>query len=65
MAFLIQLIVMLVVVGLLLWVVSQIPMDPTIARIIRVIVIVVVCIWLLYFLVGYLPAGSWGPPLRR
>lgn len=63
--FLIQLLVVLIVVGLLLWVIQQIPMDAAIARVIRVVVIVVVCIWLLYFLVGYLPAGSWGPPLRR
>jgi hypothetical protein len=63
--FLIQLIIMLVVVGLILWVLGQIPMDATIARIIRVVIIVVVCIWLLYFLVGYLPAGGYGPPLRR
>ncbi len=63
--FLIQLIIVLVVVGLLLWVIQQIPMDATIARIIRVVIIVVVCIWLLYFLAGYLPAGGFGPPMRR
>ena len=63
MPFLIEIIVVLIVVGLLLWVVSQIPMDPTIARIIRVVVIVVVCIWLLYFLVGFLPSGF--PSMRR
>ena len=60
---LIELIIVLVVVGLALWVLSQVPMDPTIARIIRVVVIVFVCIWLLYLLVGFLP-GSW-PVLRR
>jgi hypothetical protein len=60
-AFLIQLIVVLVIVGLALWILSQIPMDPAIARIIRVVVIVVVCIWLLYFLVGMTP----GMPVHR
>ena len=40
MPFLIEIIVALVIVGLVLWVVQQIPMDPTIARIIRVVVIV-------------------------
>ena len=51
-AFLIQVVIVLVVVGLALWIVSQIPMDPVIARVIRVVVIVAVCLWLLYALVG-------------
>ncbi len=61
--FLIQLVIVLVVVGLLLWVLSQIPMDPAIARIIRVVVIVCVCLWLLYILVGFLPGVPY--PARR
>lgn len=52
MPFLIEIIVVLIVVGLLLWVVQQIPMDAAIARIIRVVVIVFVIIWLLYILMG-------------
>jgi len=43
-AFLIQVIVVLIIVGLLLWIVQQIPMDATIARIIRVVVVVAVCL---------------------
>ena len=59
---LIELVVILAIVGLALWILGQIPMDPTIARIIRVVVIVFVCLWLLYFLIGMLPAGaSWYP----
>jgi hypothetical protein len=58
--FLIQTIVALVIVGLVLWVVAQIPMDAAIARIIRVVVIAFVVIWLLYVVLGM--AGS-GPPL--
>jgi hypothetical protein len=59
-AALIQIIVMLIIVGLALWVVSILPIDPAIKQIIRVIVIVVICIWLLYFLVGILPSsGAW------
>ncbi len=54
-AFLVQILIVLVIVGLVLWAVSQIPMDPTIARIIRVVVIVFVCIWLIYVLAGLLP----------
>lgn len=45
---LLQVIILLIVVGILLWLVeSQIPMDPTIKRIIRIVVIVVVVLWLL------------------
>ena len=44
---LISLVVVLIVVGLLLWAVQQIPMDATIRTIIRVVVIVAVCVWLL------------------
>jgi hypothetical protein len=38
-AFLLQLIVVLVIVGLILWALGQIPMDPAISRIIRAVVI--------------------------
>jgi uncharacterized MnhB-related membrane protein len=62
-SFLINIIIVLVVVGLLLWVLQQIPMDATIARIIRVVVIVCVCLWLLSMLMGYLPVGPY--PIRR
>jgi len=55
---LIQVIVGLIIVGLALWVIQQIPMDPAIARLIRIIVIVVVCIWLLYVVVGLLGGGA-------
>ena len=58
---LLNLLIILVVVGLVLGVVSQIPMDPTIARIIFAVVIVFVCIWLIYVLAGMLPAGGWFP----
>ena len=61
---LVSIVIVLIIVGLALWVISQIPMDPTVARIIRIIIIVVVCIWLLYWLVGMLPSGSM-TPMRR
>jgi hypothetical protein len=63
---LIQLIVLLVVVGLVLWLVeTQIPMDPTIKTIIRIVIVLAVIIWLLS-LVGLLPAriGALSPPAR-
>ena len=64
---LIQIIVALCIVGLVLWVVSQIPMDATIARIIRGVVIVAVCLWLLSLLAGgsFGVFGSPGRPLVR
>lgn len=59
---LLQLVAALVIVGLILWALTQIPMDPTIAKIIRVLVIVCVGVWLVYVLLGM--AGSGAPLLR-
>lgn len=63
---LLQLVAALVIVGLILWALTQIPMDATIAKIIRVVVVVCVGIWLVYVLLGM--AGSapigLGRPLR-
>ncbi len=44
---LISVIVTLIVVGLLLWLISMIPMDAQIHLIIRVVVIIAVVLWLL------------------
>jgi hypothetical protein len=45
---LIQLIIVLVIVGVVLWVInSYIPMQSTIKKILNVVVIIVVIIWLL------------------
>ena len=52
---LIQLIVLLVVIGVILWLVNAyIPMQPTIKKILNIVVIVIVCIYLLS-LFGLLP----------
>jgi hypothetical protein len=48
----------LIIVGLVLWAVSQTPMDAVIARIIRVVVIVFVAIWLIYILFGLASGGA-------
>jgi len=56
---LINVIVVLVIVGVLLYVVETlIPIDATIRRIIRVVIILAVCIWLLqvFGIIG--PLGS-------
>jgi len=45
---LIQLIIVLVIVGVILWLVnSYIPMDATIKKILNVVVIIAVILWLL------------------
>ncbi len=51
---LLSILVALLIVGVILWAVSQIPMDPTIARVIHVVVVVFALVWLIYFLAGFL-----------
>ena len=43
----ITILIVLIVVGILLWLVDMIPMDPAIHTIIRVVVIIAVVLWLL------------------
>lgn len=58
-AFLIQIVLMLLVVGVLLWGLSAIPViDPTVKQFIRVAIIVVVAIWLIYILASVLGGAS-------
>ena len=49
---LIYLVIRLILIGLLLWVVDQIPIDATIKRVIHVVIIVCVVIWLIGLLAG-------------
>lgn len=45
---LIDLLIVLIVVGVILWLINQyIPMDPTIKKILNAVVIIAVIIWLL------------------
>jgi hypothetical protein len=47
---LVQIIVVLVVVGIVLWLINgRLPIDPTIKLIINVVVVLAICIWLLRF----------------
>lgn len=56
---LIQLVIILIVIGVLLWIVNTlIPMDVKIKQIINVIVIIVVILWLLQVFLG---GFTWGP----
>jgi uncharacterized membrane protein len=63
-AFLIQIVICLIIVGLLLYVVNLLPIEPNIKQIIRVVVIVFVVIWLLYALMGG-PMSPMSYPIRR
>jgi len=63
--FIINVLVVLIIVGLALWVLDQVPIDGTIKRIIRIIVLVLVAVWLIYFLLGFLPAGGSFYPHRN
>jgi hypothetical protein len=63
-ALLINVLVVLLIVGVILWAVSQIPMDPAIAKVIRIVVVVFVMIWLIYFLAGLMVPG-FEYPFRR
>ena len=61
---LIQLVVILIVIGVLLWLVNTyIPMDATIKKIINGVVIIAVVIWLLYIFLGAF--GNVGPWIGR
>ena len=62
---LLYVIVALVIVGAMLYIVSLLPIDATIKKIINILVILVIGIWVIVWLVvpllGHLPAG----PLTR
>jgi len=64
-AILLNLLIPLVVAGLVLWVIEQFPIDPTIKQIIRVVVIVVCVVIVLYWLVGALGGGAFAYPYPR
>lgn len=56
----IPLIITLAIVGVILWGVQQIPMNPTIQRVIVVVAIVCTLLWLLGQFSGYGPSIQWG-----
>ena len=62
--FLIEILITLIIVGLLFWVLQQIPLPDPIGRIVRVVLIVFVAIWLIYVLAGMLPPGGYLYPHR-
>ncbi len=65
-AVLLQLVIALLIVGVVLWGLSQFPIDPTIYQFIRVAIIVVAAVWVILLLASLLGAGPLYPlPLRR
>jgi hypothetical protein len=62
----IQLIILLIVIGVLLWLANSfIPMDPKIKNILNIVVVVVVVLWLLSLFVDLGSLGHIGTPVRR
>lgn len=60
--FLIQVVVILIVLGVLLWAVNTyIPMDARIKQIINAVVIIGIVIWLLWMLLGAVGLVPGGP----
>lgn len=51
-------IITLVLAGLVLWAITQFPLDATIAKIIRVVVVVAVVLWLLGAFFGFPGLGA-------
>lgn len=64
---LVQLLILVLVAGLIVWVVQQLSPSPIVTKVVIVVVSVIVIIWLIYFLTGFIPAGgpSLLPPYRR
>lgn len=46
-------VVMLVIAALILWAITQLPLDATIVRLIRVVVIVSAVLYVIYALLGH------------
>ncbi len=62
---LISIIVALVLAGLILWAITQFPLDATIVKLIRVVVVVAVVLWLLNVLLNFGWGNFGSPPLGR
>ncbi len=54
-AIFLQIIVVLIICGLFLWISQQIPMDPVIRQIVRVICVVFIVVYLCWVLIGIAP----------
>ena len=65
--FLIEILIGAIVLGLIFWILSLIPLPDPFGRIVQVVLVVIVAIWLIYILAGLIPSGPgpfYGPRLR-
>ncbi len=53
----VELLVVLLVLGVILWGVGQFPIDATIAKLIRVVIVVIALIYIIYFVAAVIPSG--------
>ena len=65
-SFLISLLVAVIVISLIFWVLSQFPVDPIIAKVVRVLLVVIFCLWLVSALFGFgtFSFGHYAGPCR-
>jgi hypothetical protein len=62
----ISIVIPLIILGLLLWVIGMLPLDPKIMQVIRVVAIILVVLWLCGIFFGWAPmyGDSPGPALH-
>lgn len=58
---LVNILIILIVVGLLYWIVTQLPLPPPVKQIATVVVVVICVLWLVYLL---LPLAGTAPHLQ-
>jgi hypothetical protein len=61
---LLQFLILLLIIGVILWGINYLPLDPFIQRLIRVVAVVAVVIYLIYLLTT-LAGFPFVPPSRR
>lgn len=59
-AILLQLVIAALVLGLICWLVGQLPFFQPFAHIIQVVALVLFVIWIIYILMGFLGGGHMG-----
>lgn len=57
---LLQLVIVALVLGLVCWLVMQVPFFAPFARIIQVVAVVLFIIWVIYILMGFVGGGHMG-----
>ena len=61
MSLIVNVIVVCMVVGILLWAIANLPFIPApMGQILKVVIIVIACLWLINFLLGHSNSLGWG-----